>query len=248
MTQVKIQDVVVGQRFKVDDTWFTMLDKGTNIAISDIINECKFIIRDVNNMRDYVGSYINQAPNDYNGSWVESIIRDYVVTNNSNFYAKCIQRRIDLWDTVGNEEYGTYECYYSAPSLVEYEMYREYIPETNKEWWLCTPLFSRKIHDNPEDNLPFLRKVWAVGKDGVPIIKDVNDVCGVRFCIYFKLDTLCAISESDEYCFLTSGLCTKSKCRFFKYNKCCAKNIIEQMKEALKNKEDYSMMWHNQSK
>lgn len=229
MKQVKIKDVMVGQRFKLNNTWFTMLDKATSRCISDIVGECRFITYDINEVTDYVGVYKNQAPNDYNGSIVENTIKNYTTKNFKIMSKLCERRKVDLWDTVNNKEYGVYDCYFSAPSLVEWEMYRENIPNTDKEWWLCTPLLSRKICDNIEDDLPFLRKVWAVDKRGVPVIRDVDNICGVRFCAHFRLNTVCEIDENDKDCFLTGGLCTEDKCRFFKSGKCCANDVIQEL-------------------
>lgn len=234
MKIVKIQDVMVGQRFKINNVWFTMLDKATNVCISDIIDECKFITYHIKDIYNRVGLYKNQAPNDYNGSLVERIINDYTKTSFDQ-YSVFEPHKVDLWDTVNNEEYGTYDSCFSALSLVGYEVYREYILNTDKEWWLCTPLISRSIHNNIEYDLPFLRKVWAVDKDGVPVVKDVNDVCGVRFCAYLTCDTLCIVNEDGKKCPLYGGMCTKGKCVLFKDGKCCATDFVQELAKKLSN-------------
>lgn len=94
-------------------------------------------------MRDFesLGTEFDKKSN----NWKNSELRDYLNTKFLEKVESDIGKGIlpeferDLLSLDGQKEYGKCADKVSLLTVDEYRKYREYLPNTDKWWWLCTP-------------------------------------------------------------------------------------------------------------
>lgn len=128
-------------------------------------------------------------------NWDKSSLRSYLHTE---FYKKVAKEigednifafKRDLLSLDGQEEYGETDDFVSLLTVDEYRKYRKLIPNTNKWWWLITPLSTSC--NNYESTVTAVSPSGCFGSCGRIHCGDNNGVRPV--CIFSS-----SIFESEE--------------------------------------------------
>lgn len=125
-------------------------------------------------------------------NWKNSELRDYLNTKFLEKVESDIGKGIlpeferDLLSLDGQKEYGKCTDKVSLLTVDEYRKYREYLPNTDKWWWLCTPWST--VCNECEYT------VAVVSPSGFISSSNYDNYCGVRpVCIFPS-----SIFESEE--------------------------------------------------
>lgn len=81
-------------------------------------------------------------------NWIESLLRGFLNTDYcKQFRDFLVYQGRDLLSLDGQTQYGKCRDRVTLLTVDEYRKYREYLPNTNRWWWLCTPYSTEKNKD-----------------------------------------------------------------------------------------------------
>lgn len=167
VSNVKLDDIAVGETFKIGKYEFIVLDKGFNSA-AVILKDLLFDEKQFGTNNNYNGSYVDEICNCFAGEIADIIGDDNLMP--------C---EVDLTADDGLKDYGTIDRKMFLPTANIYRKYVEILDnyKVDKWWWLSTA-FSTPKHG-------YEKAVKCVSPSGYVFINyGYNFSGGVRpFCI-----------------------------------------------------------------